>query len=193
MLYTPGDSGLEYKFLHGFGFTGDYKYILSFTAPEGSVELSRLVNGLCTLSEANITGVVFLAESNGLWGMNLKRIPLVENKPENGKGIFASENFSEWINFPVESSDMHNIIVGTGIAVRDRDAVSDVAKPLIPQEQNFHLHACVFEKEPYNKNFQQFDAEMKRVLTELEVYKVQHLLGQTLFSSGIIGLVELEE
>jgi anti-anti-sigma factor len=193
MLYTPGDSGLAYKFLHGFGFTGDYTYILSFSVPEGSVELSRLVNGLCTLSEANITGVVFLAESKGLWGMSLKRIPLIENKPENGEGIFSSENFSEWMNFPVEPSDVNNIIVGTGIAVRDRNALSDVAKPLIPREQNYHLHACVFEKEPFNKNLQEFDTEMKRVLTELEVYKVQHLLGHTLFSSGIVGLIELEE
>jgi anti-anti-sigma factor len=193
MLCTPGDSDLEYKFLHGFGFTGDYKYILSFSGPEGSVELFRLINGLCALSESNITGVILLAESKGLWGMNLKRIPLIENKPENGKDIFAPENFSDWMNFPVEPADMNNIIAGTGIAVRDRNALSDAAKPLIPRDQNFHIHVCVFEKEPFNKNLQEIDAEMNRVLTELEVYKVQHVLGHTRLSSGIVGLIELEE
>jgi hypothetical protein len=137
--------------------------------------------------------VIFLAESKGLWGMNLKRIPLIENRPENGKDIFASENFSDWMNFPVEPSDTSNIVVGTGIAVRDRNALSDTAKSLIPRDQMFHIHVCVFEKEPFNKNLQEFDAEMKRVLTELEVYKVQHVLGHTRLGSGIVGLIELEE
>jgi anti-anti-sigma factor len=193
MLYTQGDSSLEYKFLHGFGFKGDYKYILSFESPEGFIELSRLFKIFFTLSEAHILGVVFMAESRGLWGMNLKRIPLIENKPKSGKSIFDSVNFSEWMNFPVEPSDMNNIIIGTGIAVKDRNALSAGTKPLIPGEQNFHLHACVFEKQPFNKNLQEFDKEMNRVLTELEVYKVQHILGQTRFSSGIVGLIELKE
>jgi anti-anti-sigma factor len=193
MIYMQGDSSLEYKFLHGFGFNGDYKYILSFESPEDFTELSRLVKGLFTLSEANILGLVFMAESKGLWGMNLKRIPIVENKLERGKDIFASKYFSEWMNFPVEPSDMNNIIIGTGTAVKSRNALSIGTQPLIPRDQNFHLHACVFEKEPFNKNLQEFDGEMNRVMTELEVYKIQHLLGQTRFSNGIIGLVELKE
>ena len=193
MLYSQGDSSLEYKFLHGFGFSGDYKYILSFESLEGFTELSRLVKGLFALSEANILGVVFMAESKGLWGMNLKRIPLFENKPDSGKDIFDAGNFSEWMNFPVEPSDMNNIVIGTGIAVRDRNALSAGTQPLIPREQNFHIHACIFEKQPFNTNLQEFDKEMKRVLTELEVYKIQHVLGQTRFSSGIVGLIELKE
>jgi anti-anti-sigma factor len=193
MLYSQGDSSLEYKFLHGFGFSGDYEYILSFKSPEGFTELSRLVKGLFALSEADVLGVVFMAESKGFWGMNLKRIPLIENKPESGKDIFDSGNFSEWMNFPVEPSDMNNIVIGTGLAVRDRNALSAGTQPLIPGEQNFHIHACIFEKQPFNANLQEFDKEMKRVLTELEVYKIQHVLGQTRFSSGIVGLIELKE
>jgi len=193
MLYTQGDSSLEYKFLHGFGFNGDYKYILSFGSTEGFTELSRLVKGLFALSEANILGLVFMAESKGLWGMNLKRIPLVENKPESGKDIFDSGSFSEWMNFPLEPSDINNIVIGTGIVVRDRNALAVGTQTLIPGEQNFHIHACVFEKQPFNTNLQEFDKEMKRVLTELEVYKIQHVLGQTRFSSGIVGLMELKE
>jgi anti-anti-sigma factor len=193
MLYTQEDSGLEYKFLYGFGFKGDYKYILSFESPETFTELSLLMEGLFDLSETNIFGVVFMAESRGLWGMNLKRVPLTENKPKSGKSIFDSVNFSEWMNFPVEPSDLNNIVIGTGIAVKDRNALSTGTKQLIPRDQNFHLHACVFEKQPFNNNLQEFEEEMKRVLTELEVYKVQHILGQTWFSSGIVGLIELKE
>jgi len=193
MLYTQGDSSLEYKFLHGFGFNGDYKYILSFGSTEGFTELSRLVKGLFALSEANILGLVFMAESKGLWGMNLKRIPLVENKPESGKDNFDSGSFSEWMNFPLEPSDINNIVIGTGIVVRERKALGAGPQTIIPGEQDFHIHACVFEKQPFNTNLQEFDKEMKRVLTELEVYKIQHVLGQTRFSSGIVGLMELKE
>ena len=34
-------------------------------------------------------------------------------------------------------------------------------------------------------------AELKRVLTELEAAKVQHVLGQSKFSRGLVGIVEL--
>lgn len=193
MIYTQGDTTLRYKFLHGFGFNGNFKFILSFKSPEGLTDLARLVKGFHSLSEANILGIVLMAESKGLLGMNLKRIPIVENKPENSRDIFASENFSEWINFPVEPTDVNNVIIGTGIAVKDRNAAGGAVQPLIPKEQNFHIHACVFGKEPFKKSLQEFDAEIERVLAELEVHKIQHLLGQTRFSTGIAGLVEIGE
>lgn len=193
MIYTQGDTSLRYKFLHGFGFTGDFKCILSFESPEDLTDLARLVKGFHSLSEANILGIVLMAESKGLLGMNLKRIPIVENKPKNNRDIFTSENFSEWINFPIEPTDVNNVIIGTGISVKDRNAAGAGIQPLIPKEQNFHIHACVFGKEPFNRTLQEFDGEMERVLAELEVYKIQHLLGQTRFSTGIVGLVELKE
>ncbi|UCC38998.1 MAG: STAS domain-containing protein [Candidatus Aminicenantes bacterium] len=192
MIYSQQESSLEYRFFHGFGFSGSYKYILSFENTEDFIELSRLVNILFDISETNLLGVVFLAESKGLWGMHLKRIPIIENKPENGKEIFAPENFSEWMNFPVEPSDINNIVVGTGIAVKDKDQVQPEIQELMSKETHFHIHGSVFEKEPFNKNIEQFENELKRITAELEVYKVQHILGQTRFSSGIVGIIELK-
>ncbi len=193
MIYTQNDTSLRYKFLHGFGFTGDFKCILSFESPEGLTDLARLIQAFHLLSEANVLGIVLLAESKGLLGMNLKRIPIIENKPKNNRDIFASENFSEWINFPVEPTDVNNVIIGTGISIKDRNEAGAEIQQLIPKEQNFHIHACVFGKQPFDKNLQKFDSEIERVLAELEVYKIQHLLGQTRFSTGIAGLVELKE
>jgi anti-anti-sigma factor len=193
MIYTQGDTSLRYKFLHGFGFNGNFKFILSFESPEGSTDLAHLVKGFHSLSEENILGIVLIAESKGLLGMNLKRIPIVENKPENNKDIFSSENFSEWINFPVEPTDANNVIIGMGIAVKDRNAAGAGIQSLIPKEQNFHIHACVFGKEPFKRSLQEFDAEIERVLAEMEVHKIQHLLGQTRFSTGIAGLIEIRK
>jgi anti-anti-sigma factor len=193
MVYTQNDKDLRYKFLHGFGFTGDFKFILSFESPEGLTDLARLVQAFHSLSKANVLGIVLMAESKGLLGMNLKRIPIIENKPKNNRDIFASENFSEWINFPVEPTDVNNVIIGTGISIKDRNEADAAIQQVIPKEQNFHVHACVFGKQPFNKNLQKFDSEVERVLEELEVYKIQHLLGQTHFSTGIAGLIELKE
>jgi len=192
MIYSQQESSLEYKFFHGFGFNGFYKYILSFENPDEFIELNRLVSTLFDVSDANLLGIVFLAESKGLWGMHLKRIPIIENKPENGKEIFGPENFSEWMNFPVEPSDINNIVIGTGIAVKDKNQILPENQKLMSKETHFHIHGGVFEKEPFNKNIEQFENELKRIMVELEVHKVQHILGQSRFSSGIVGIIELK-
>ncbi|MBW1772786.1 MAG: hypothetical protein JRJ82_07835, partial [Deltaproteobacteria bacterium] len=54
-----------------------------------------------------------------------------------------------------------------------------------------HFHAGVFEKQPLNRNIESFDKELTRVITECEVSRIQHVLGKTKFSNGMIGLIEL--
>jgi len=191
MLRAEQEPELEYRFLHGFTFQGSYKYVVAFESSGRFIELNRLINIMFEISSANIMGLVFLAESKGLWGMHLKKVPLLENKPLNGKEIFDESNFAEWMNFPVEPGDINNMIVGVGMAFRDRAVEEAQLVGLVSKGSNFHIHGCVFSREPLNKQIDQFDAELKRVINELEVYKVQHLLGQTCFSSGMIGIVEL--
>jgi anti-anti-sigma factor len=192
MLCTQDDSHLEYQFLHGFGFNGEYSTILSFEGVDCFVDLNQLMKGLFEFSDADLLGIVMLAESKGFWGMHLKQVPIVENRPENGKDIFDTENFSAWVNFPVEPEAVNNIVAGVGIAVRDVASQCKEVQELIAKGGNFHLHGCLFEKEPLSKNVDQFQAELNRVMTQLEVYKVQHILGQSRFSSGLVGIVELE-
>jgi anti-anti-sigma factor len=192
MLASELESGLQYQFLHGFGFTGDFRFVASFESGETFIPLARLVDALFQISGANILGIVLLAESKGLWGMNLKKVPLRENRPRNGKAIFDAENFADWMNFPVEPSDFNHVVAAAGVAVRDRSTAGAAVQGFIPEGSRFHLHGAVFEKEPLGKKVEHFKDELKRVLTELDVYKVQHLLGQTLFGSGMVGVIEIE-
>ena len=37
-----------------------------------------------------------------------------------------------------------------------------------------------------------FEKEFTRIFKELEVYKVQHLLGRSRFGSGMVGIIDLE-
>ena len=192
MLCTQGDSTIEYKFLHGFGFSGAYNYILSFESSGAFTELDRLVEMLFEISEANIFGMVILAESKGLWGMNLKNVPIIENKPANGKSIFDSENFSEWVNFPVEPSDGNRIITCVGVAVKNKNMEPLEVQELFAKDNNYHVHAGIFSQEPLTKKIDQFEHELERMPAELDVHKVQHALGQTRLSQGLVGIIELK-
>jgi anti-anti-sigma factor len=191
MLSTDQESGLEYRFLHGFGFTGTYKHVVLFESTEGLVELEHLVNAFFSISQANLLGFVILGESKGLWGMHLKNSPIFENQPKNGKEIFDPINFADWVNFPVEAGDINRIIAATGIAIKDMTRERGEVQSLLSKGNCFHIHGGLFSQEPLSKKIEHFENELNRVLTELDVFKVQHILGKTRLSSGMVGLVEL--
>jgi len=193
MLCSQDESTLQYQFLHGFGFSGAFSHRLSFEGKEEFVSLPKLVDALFELVEAHAVGIVFLAESKGFWGMHLKQVPITDNRPLDGKPIFDSSHFSDWINFPIEPSDINHIIAGVGFAVRDTSTVSPEMIALLPKDSKFHFHAGVFAKEPLTKNPEKFDEELQRVSQNLEVFKIQHVLPQTIFNSGLIGIIQLED
>jgi hypothetical protein len=124
--------------------------------------------------------------------MHLKQVPIVENKPGNEKNIFDGENFSDWLSFPVEPSDINHVVAGTGMAIRSRDTGSPALQAVMAEESHFHFHGGIFSPEPLSKKPEQFEDECHRVFMELNLLKIQHLLGKTRFSSGMAGIVELE-
>jgi anti-anti-sigma factor len=192
MMETDSQANLTYKFLHGFGFTGRYRYILSFERKGSFVKLEVLLSALFQISQANILGVCFFAENKGLFGMHLKRVPILEERPENGKEIFDPSNFVNWMDFAVEPTDVNHIIAGTGITIRDRNLVSPAIQTLFSEGGRFHIHAGIFPKGPFSQRLDDFEKELTRILTELEASTIQHLLGQSEFARGIVGIVEIE-
>ena len=187
---TP-DADMKYRFFHGFGFSGQFAATAAFEGADGFVTLDALAESLFTLTAAPAIGIVLLAESKGLLGMNLKQAPLFENRPKNGLEIFDAANFPDWINFPIEPTDANTVIAAAGIAVRSREALAAKYEKLLSSQSPHHLHGGVFPRVPLSKNPAQFDAELKRVTADLEAAKVQHVLGQSKFSRGLVGIVEL--
>jgi anti-anti-sigma factor len=182
-----------YKFLHGFGFNGDYRYVLSFHGKGVPIDLPALVRSFFAISRANLLGVAIMAESKGVWGMHIKQVPIADNRPVTGKSIFEKETFSDWVNFPVDPACINNVVVATGIAVRGRASLGGEKTSLISEGSTFHIHGGIFEKTPLGSNVDEFNKELMRIFSEQEVYKIQHLLGQTCFSGGMAALVELED
>jgi anti-anti-sigma factor len=193
MIDSHVDANFSYKFLHGFGFNGPYQYILSFNCKNGFMEIDNLIKAIFDITDKNILGIVLLAESKGILGMHLKKVPITEQRPVNGKDIFDPVNFPEWIDFPIEPADINNIIAGTGIAIKDRSLVRSDLKTIISEGSFFHIHAGIFEKGPLSKQLKDFEKELKRVLSELQIYKVQHILGKSRLSWGLAGIIELQE
>ena len=193
MLYSGPDAGTQCRFLHGFGFDGAYRYLAVFETTGAFVSLDRLSEWALALpSSAPLLGIVLLAESKGVMGMNLKQVPVQQNRPADGKDIFDAAHFASWINFPVDPADVNHIVAAAGIACPDKGACSAAARKLFSREASIHVHAGIFEKGPISKNLGDFDKELNRVLTELDLTKVQHLLGQSRFSNGMLGIIELE-
>ncbi|MBP1749017.1 MAG: anti-sigma-factor antagonist [Deltaproteobacteria bacterium] len=136
-----------------------------------------------------ITGI---CESKGLFGMRLKKVPLKENHGAKPIDIFSAEAFSEWIDYSVEAEDIYNLVVFTGIAVRDRAAVTGKTGSIIPASGLFHVHGIIFDRKPFNKTIDNFSNELRRITTSMEPQRVLHLLGKTRIGHGLFGIVELD-
>jgi anti-anti-sigma factor len=191
-IMAESDSDSTYRFLHGFGFSGAFRYLVSLESTEGFLDLNGIVQTIFELSSANCIGIALLAESKGFWGMHVRKVPTEGNRPENGLPITAPENFRDWMSYPVEPGDFNHIVAGAGIAVRERTKERPEVQALFPRDGAIHFHGGVFGQEPLNRNVSGFEAEFQRVLTELEVFRVQHILGQSRFNSCLAGIIELE-
>lgn len=192
ILNLQAQGGLSYKFLQAFTFQGPFQALVSFDCSQGPLELNQLVPALGQALPAPLLGLVVLAESRGLYGMHLKRSPISQNQPDQGREIFHPELFKEWMSFPLEAEDPGAVVAGVGLAVGARESAPADLLPWLPSESNCHLHAAIFGKAPLGKRPEQLPAELRRVITEMEPVKAQHLLGRSRLSSGLAGLVALE-
>ncbi|MEN6621586.1 MAG: STAS domain-containing protein [Smithella sp.] len=192
MLNAHSDQSVAYRFLNGFGVSGDYRYLLSFKSDNGELNLTSLINNFLSISRTNLIGITLLAESKGIWGMNIKKPPIIDNQPSDSENIFESRLFPEWFDFPVEPAHAGAVVAATGIAVHDPHALPQAFGKLFIGGNIFHLHGGIFAKAPINNNLQNFDRELARIFNELEVFKIQHLLGQSRFAGGLAGIIEIE-
>ena len=192
MLNAHSDSAATYKFLHGFGVHGDYRYLLSFKGENGSVDLTSLINAFLTVSRANLIGVTLVAESKGIWGMNIRKPPVCGQQPAGPEGIFSSRLFPDWFDFPVEPAYSGVVVAATGIAARNPRELPQAFQHLFSGGNLFHLHGGIFGNAPIGNNAREFDRELTRIFNELDVFKIQHLLGQSRFAGGMAGIVDLE-
>jgi anti-anti-sigma factor len=191
IIHSEGEQGILHHFLYGFSFQGELSHVASFEPKDGFFTLDDLVDAVFLLASSNIVGITAIFESKGVLGMRLKKVPIRETHGKTEKDIFSRDSFTEWIDYSIEPEDIYNLVVLTGIAVKDGGAVRGEAEKIIPREGRFHIHGVVFDKKPFNKAIDNFTHEIKRVVTEMEPQRVLHLLGKTRIGPGLMGIVEL--
>ncbi len=176
------------QFLNGIAFTGKYSQIILAESKNEFSELNKLISELTEIIDAPLFCVVMIFESKGLWGMNIKKVPLKENKPQKEGDIFAESNFAEWFNFPMEPEWNHHLVVSTGIVVKDKSKYPELL-PFLPNATNYHFHSVVFERGFINNDLNLFDKELIRITTELNPMRVFHLLGMSNFKKMLAGII----
>lgn len=191
IIHAEGDKDTTYHFLHGFSFQGEFNHIVSFEPKDNLFTLDELIDSAQLASSSPIIGITGIFESKGLFGMRLKKIPIRENSNPGETDIFSGKSFPEWMDYSIEAEDLYNLVVITGIAVKDRGAVQGAADRIIPREGRYHIHGIVFDKKPFNKIIDNFPNELKRIVTAMEPQRVLHLLGKTRVGPGLLGIAEL--
>jgi hypothetical protein len=192
IIHTSGERDTIYHFLHGFSFTKHFSQLVSFEPANDYITLDELMPEITSVAASPVIGITGICESKGLFGMRLKKVPLKENHGAEPIDIFSAEAFSEWIDYSVEAEDIYNLVVFTGIAVRDRALVTGKTGSIIPQSGLFHVHGIVFDRKQFNKAIDNFPNELRRITTSMEPQRVLHLLGKTRIGHGLFGIVELD-
>ncbi len=192
MLGAQSNPSVGYKFLHGFGVNGEDRYLLSFKSENESMDLAELAGAFLSVSSAPLIGVTFLAESRGIWGMNIRKTPVAAGQMVAIESIFDSRSFPDWFDFPIEPSYTGSVVAATGIVARNPRELPGGIQTLFSGGNMFHVHGAIFGKAPVSNRLQDLDHELMRIFGELDALKIQHLLGQSRFAGGLAGLVEIE-
>ena len=150
-LVTSGGLGADVRVLYGLACEGPFSQLVRFEASqtEGTVGLSRVVDGCFELSGANALGVVVVAEAAGLVGATLRRSP---TEPIADAGFFAHPGIRTRLSFTTERAFPRSAVLAAGIVTRDRldGPVNDQLRPIGPAWSG-HVHAAAFRFRPIRK------------------------------------------
>ncbi len=150
------DPSIAYKFLYGFGVNDDYRRMLCFKSSDGSLELTSLINIFFLSFMSNLIGITLLAESRGIWRMNLKKSLVMEHRQADCENIFRSRLFPDWFDFPVEPEHAGAVLAATGIAVRNPGDLLQAFGQLFSGGNLFDLYGGIFKKATISYNIQDF-------------------------------------
>lgn len=181
----------KYPFLYGFTVKGNYNIIGTFNSQDEFLSLEDLISNILNLSSSNLLALVFISESKGILGLNIKKPPIIENTPEN-KNITSEENFSNWFDFPIEPQDYNNKVVAFGIIKRNNLSNSSINK-YFPIGINYHFHCMVLDFLLINNDIDEFNNELDRLCYNYHPKSILHLLGGSKFSSGLFGIINLKD
>jgi len=162
------------QLLYGLVCEGSFQRLLRFDADgAGSpASLGSVVRGCLDRQDAEIVGIVMVAESAGLVGAKLRKSPDADPLRYDLPAV------REWLSFSPERVHGHGVALLVGVVATSRGALDPFLRPLEAERPlTAHFHAAAFPYRPLRKG--QIDLrESVGALFEAEtVQSVLHVLN----------------
>ena len=174
----------EVHVAYGLRCHGGMRQLQRFEPVESDtrITLSALVDQCLALSETNLAGMAFIAETSGLVGATLLR------SPTGGDAITASRfshpEIRRWLSFSPERAHAHSLALVVGVASRGdpqngmAGALAPLLRPLGPESGIFgHFHAAVFSYRPFKKRKLDLEETVAALFDTEDLRTIVHLLN----------------
>lgn len=184
-LVTAGTFVPTLQVLYCLACEGRFAHLARFEAKKEvyGVALSELVEASLEITEADIVGIVMVAESVGLMGAALRRSPALQ---ASEAAPFAHPQIREWLSFTVERAYSRSLTLVVGVASRtDHQILAPLVRPLGKEPwPTGHFHAAAFSYRPLQKGMLDMKTTVSTLFEAEALQGVLHLLNDDREISG---------
>lgn len=186
---------------------GGFNELLIFDAagPEG-ISMEKLIRELLKLARARRSdfhgalGLALRAEMGDVYSSGIRKSPILENAPANGKSILHESNLAEWMASDTQPRHSGVTALICGVCVDLTANLMDYDEQMFgkvfythpshvgSKTELTHNHAVLFKPMPMPEKPTNLDQEIKQVVTQGEFIDMRHLLDRSTLKRAIIGL-----
>jgi anti-anti-sigma factor len=162
------------QLLYGLVCEGSFQRLLRFDAGVGGRpgSLANVVRGCLERQDAEIVGIVMVAECAGLVGAKLRRSPDAEPLRSELPAV------RDWLSFSPERVHGHAVALLVGVVATSRSALDPFLRPLgADTPLTAHFHAAAFPYRPLRKGRIDLRESVGALFEAETVQSVLHLLN----------------
>ena len=185
------------QLLYGLACEGGFRRLLRFDAGGAPASLGNVVRGCVDREDAEIVGIVMVAESAGLIGAKLRKSPDADPLRCDLPAV------REWLSFSPERVYGHGVALLVGVVATARCALDPFLRPLDAEwSLTAHLHAAAFPYRPLRKGRIDLRESVGALFEAETVQSVLHVLnddrpiaggGQSSFVRGACWIAPVTE
>jgi anti-anti-sigma factor len=177
----------ELSVLYALVCEGAFSHLVRFeaSAERGRMSLGELVGVGLEIVDADVAGIVVVAESAGLVGAALRRSPALEAP---GSVPFGSPEIRDWLSLTTERAYARSLVVAVGVAARNpRVELDPFLRPIgrKPQSPAGHFHAAAFSYRAFEKGRLDLQRTVASLFEAERLEGVLHLLADDREISGV--------
>lgn len=201
-VIKTGDLVPQVSVLYCLDCEGSFSHFIRFETEKGRVvDLTGLCEAYLEITAADLIGIAFIAESDGLVGAALRRSPF-ENKTKDD--IYRHPQVRQWFTFTSEPIMAQHMAFVIGVVGRRTEGpLRAYLRPLRRRTNLFaHLHACAFPFQPIKQGKVDLTHQVESIFQKGNILAMLHLLnddreltgvGESEFRRGICWAAPISE